>query len=135
MKKLQKKSQKNLEPRNKEELKRRINVVQGVIELAHLDTLRSPPTDEVLYQIAKSWMIHFDRANIPTDAILDLYYEAMASKKETSMFSPTNIIAIWKTRKQELTPVVCGICSGTGKVRVLNISTMEDELNKCICQR
>ena len=111
--------------RTEEDLIRRLAIIEQILERLHMD-LRIQPLDQLLLtKTAGSWNVHFDREGIPTNRLLEVYFEAMANREEATWFSPTTMIRTWRdmvakeaveSRTRELDSDDCPLCKGKGTI-------------------
>ena len=76
-----------------------------------------------LADMAVSYKDAFDRLNIPTEDILDLYYFALGKKNDMLTFGTLHMVQAWpefKKQKAEKTKVnqICPICNGQKEKRI-----------------
>ena len=126
-------SQENLEI----EEKNRLALIEAIIELRYNDERRMPPTGIELARIAASWDIHFERAGIPTEELVTLYYDAVANWDGKGIFTPSIMVNFWNKQKSseyvEYQEFSCQICNGTREVELYDWVTDSTSQVKCGC--
>lgn len=105
-----------------------MEIIQGIIKRKSLDFGMAIPVDLILTKTSKSWMDHFDKWNIPTDQLMNVYEEAMGVRDERSMFTPTTMFNGWKSLKDKKVQKSetgmdqsCSQCHGTFEIRYYDL--------------
>jgi hypothetical protein len=105
----------------------RMAVIIGILKRLYWDLRLPQQEDELLVRTAKSYMLHFDRAKIPTERLVEIYEVAFAERDERAIFSATTMIAAWQNiqnreveRERVRLDRPCNFCGDSGIIKYDN---------------
>jgi hypothetical protein len=117
------------------ENKSRLKIIEGIIQLYTTEMRRDEPTTIELAKMAAAWNVHFNRAKIPSDKLLELYYDAFSEWDGKGLFSHANMIQEWKKTASiiDYGEYQCPICDGSKMVKVYSFEEKKEVEKFCAC--